>query len=267
MWGGPRRGLKPPGKRSGAHRRSSREILNGQFLTEVTLHPSDRVGQQIRVIQLREWMVDVLCLSAIALGRDHQLASQSRRHFAPVVLTDEMEAEIDTGRAASSGEDVTVVDEQDAGIHQEIGIATSQLVAFRPVRCGPPTVEQAGFCQDEGATAERQQSTPSGVCPSELVEDTFGNCRGSVGRSHDHRVDPFQNLESVGDEDLEAAVRCQRGRVLPTHEEPVPGIAGSHPAIVAEDLTGNPELEHGKSLVEDDGDVVPLAPGRLTTFR
>ncbi len=262
-----RRSLKPPGEGSGAHRCTRGELLNGLGFTQVTLHPCDGVGKEIRVVQLRERLVDVLRLSAIALGWNDQLPSQSRRHFAPIILSNDMEAEIDAGCTTSSGKDVTVIDEQDARIHQEIGIATSQFVALRPVGRGSPTVEQTRFGQDEGAGAEREHSAPSGVSPPELVEHAFGNCRGSVGRSHDHRFDPLQNLESIRDKDLEAAVRRQRGRILPTDEEPVPGFARSHPPIVAEDLTGHPELERRKSFVEDDGDVVRLAPGWPTPFR
>ncbi len=210
---------------------------------------------------MRQWFVDVLRLTAIALGRDDQLTSQLRRHFAPIVLTDDMEAEIDTGRTTSPGEDVTLIDEQDSGIHRKVGIATSQFVALCPVRCSSSSIEQACFGQHEGAAAERKHPTPSAVCPSELLEHTFGNLGGSVGWGHNHRFDSFQNLESIRDEYLEAAVRCQRGRVLSTDEEPVPGIAWGHPPIVAEDLTGHPELEGGKSVVEDDGDVVGLALG------
>jgi hypothetical protein len=62
----------------------------------------------------------------------------------------------------------------------------------------------------------------------------------------------------VGNDDLETTVRCDRARVVPADEQLVPGLPGSNPTIVAEDLTGDPELKGRKTLAQDDGDAVRL---------
>ncbi len=89
-----------------------------------------------------------------------------------------MEAEIDTGRTTGPGEDVTLVDEEDTGIHRQSRIPTSQCIAFCPVGGRSPSVEKTRFGQHEHPGAERQQPAPSGVRPSELLEHSFGNLQG-----------------------------------------------------------------------------------------
>jgi len=122
----------------------------------VALHPGDRLGKQVGVVQAGEWRLDELSLSPVALGWDYQLASQLGRDLAPIVLTDDMEAEIDTGRASRPGEDVALIDEEHAGIDRELRIAPSQFVAFCPVRCRSPSVEQRARQGAELAEKERE---------------------------------------------------------------------------------------------------------------
>ena len=195
-------------------------------------------------------------------GWNHQLTGQVRGHFAPVVLADDMEAEVDAGRTTGSREDVALIDKEHAGVDRDVRIATGQFVTVGPVGGGPSPIEQSRLRQDKGAAAERDHSAPPGVGPAKLVEHAVGNLMRPVGGGDDHCVDPGQGLQTVWNQDLEAAIRCQWARVEAADEESVPGITTSNPPILAEDLAGQPEFERGKALDEDDGDVVPLPPGR-----
>ncbi len=137
----PRGRLKPTGKGSGTHRGAGGKIFNRQWLIKVDLHPGDSLGKAIGFVEVGKRPVDVLGLSSLALRGDDQLASKLSRHFAPIVLTDDMEAQIDAGRTSSSGEDVSLVDEENAGIHRQVRIAACQFVALGPVGGHSPSVE------------------------------------------------------------------------------------------------------------------------------
>ncbi len=175
MWRSSSCRLKPTGEGSGTHRRSGGQIFNRQWLIEVDLHPGHCVGKAIAVVEAGKRPVDVLGLPSVALRRDDQLASKLCRHFAPIVLTDDMEAQIDACRTSSSGEDVSLIDEENAGIHRQIRIAGRQCVALCPVRGNSPSVEQPSFGQHKGSPAKGKHSTSPGVGLSEPLEHAVGN--------------------------------------------------------------------------------------------
>ncbi len=58
-----------------------------------------------------------------------------------MVEADQVQAQVDAGRAARGGQNAAVVDEQDVRIDLDLGEEPRQRVAQRPVRGGPAAVQ------------------------------------------------------------------------------------------------------------------------------
>ena len=137
------RGQEPAGERSGTHRRPDGQILDRHRLVEMLLHPGNRVREQVGAVQHGQRLLDVLGLAAVALRRDDQLAGELGGDLAPVVLADDVQAEVDAGGTARAGEDVALVDEEHPGVDRQERISAGQLVALGPVGRRAPPVEQS----------------------------------------------------------------------------------------------------------------------------
>ena len=71
-----------------------------------------------------------------------------------VVLTNDVEAEVDAGRAAGRRQDVTLVDIEDPRVDGDRRVVSGQVVALRPVGGRPPAVEQTCLGENEGPGAQ-----------------------------------------------------------------------------------------------------------------
>ena len=104
------------GKRTRTHGGPDGKILNRHLLVEMCLQPCNRVREQVGAVKDWQWILDVLGLAAVALWRHDQLTSEPGGDLAPVVLADDMQAEIDGCRAAGRREDVALIDEEHARV-------------------------------------------------------------------------------------------------------------------------------------------------------
>lgn len=113
---GSRCGHEPTGKGSGIHGGPDSQCFDADGFFEMLLHPRNRVREQVRAIERRQWILDVLGLTTVALGRDNELAGQLCRDFTPVITADDMQAEINAGGTPGPGQDVALVDVEHSGI-------------------------------------------------------------------------------------------------------------------------------------------------------
>ena len=250
-------GQELPGERPGAHRRAGGQILDGDRLVQMFLQPADGAGEEAGMVEHRHRRVDVLSLAPLALGRDDELAGELGGDLGAVVLADHVQAQVDAGGAPGRGQDVALVNEQDAGIHRHPGMLACEQAAFCPVRGGAAAVEQPGGGQGERARAQRHDPAAPCVRLPQHIEHRGRVRRGRDGRQHDHRARGADLPGPVGRQDPESAVGGHRPPGEAAYEGAVPGNAANRGPLVAEDVAGHPQLEHGDPVRDHDGDRMP----------
>src|SRR5699024_12395022 len=72
-----------------------------------------------------------------------------------VIAADEVEAEIDRRGGSGRGQQLSFVDEEDVLVDLDRGEASAEFLRRRPVCGGPPSAEQAGAREYEGARRDR----------------------------------------------------------------------------------------------------------------
>ena len=121
---------------------------------------------------------------------------------------------------------------------------------------GAPPVEQSGFGQDKGATAQGEDATTPFVGKAQSLEHVLRDHVRQVGRGHDDRVHRSQRFQAMRHQDLEAGVGSHRLRSVSADEQAVPRVARRYPPVIAEHLADHAQLERGESVVDDNGDIV-----------
>ena len=117
--------------------------------------------------RLRHRCLDELRLSAVAMRRHHEAPRHAVGRRRSPVAADEMQAEVDAGRAARRREQAALVDIEHVRHHADARVGAGQPLAVAPVRGRPLAVQQPGRRQHEHARAERQQPRASLVRPSQ----------------------------------------------------------------------------------------------------
>jgi hypothetical protein len=92
------------------------ELRERQRLREMFQRP--RHAQRDAVLGLvdRNGRLDVLRLTAVAVWRHDEPASDGVRHGGTEVFADEVQAQVEPGRASGAGEDSTAVDVERCGV-------------------------------------------------------------------------------------------------------------------------------------------------------
>ncbi len=124
-------------------RRPRREVRDRQWRLEPFLHPGQNRCQGL-TREIGHGTLEELPLPAVAVRRENQSPADGVGDLGTVVEADDVQPEIERGRAARSGEDVTVVHEQH--------------VRFE-VDGGEPQAEACAHCQ--WAVARRPSRTPA----------------------------------------------------------------------------------------------------------
>jgi hypothetical protein len=82
-----------------------------------------------------------------------------------------VQAEVQAGGSAGGGEELTVVDIQNARVYLDAGMKGSQLSGGDPVGGGPQAVEEAGGGQRERARADGGDARAvGGGCPQGIAD-------------------------------------------------------------------------------------------------
>ena len=73
-------------------------------------------------------LLNELSLTTVAVGRDHKTAGDSVGHCGTEVLANHVEAEIESGGAASGGQDIAFIDVEHVGIDADLRISAGEFV-------------------------------------------------------------------------------------------------------------------------------------------
>src|SRR5699024_4395957 len=118
-----------------------------------------------------------------------------------VIAADEVEAEIDRRGGSGRGQQLSFVDEEDVLVDLDRGEASAEFLRRRPVCGGPPSAEQTGAREYEGARRDRGDPRSALEGRQQRADDRcrrfLDHRRGGPGQ--DDRIRARERLESVVD--------------------------------------------------------------------
>ncbi len=230
----------------GRHVDPGREFVHGVLVFEVADHPPQQLFHGLRTAG-RNGTVDELRLPAVAVGRDHHVAGNARRHVGAEFHPHQVKAGINAGRGACTADDPAVLDVQDIFVHQGRRVAAGQHLRIVPMRRASAPVQQSGPRQCEGAGTDGHHPGATGMGGPQGVQNGFGDVLVVAVRGHDHEVrigGCFQpQLHVHGQAGFEPDI----ARLRRADAEIEGRYAGSpRRPVNAEHLERGPELEDGK---------------------
>ena len=224
------------------HGRPSGEILNPERARKVPASPvhdlrdraSGSVGQR---------RADELGLPAGAMRCHHQ-TSRDRVGDPPAEIAgDEIQAGVDPRRASRGGQDVSVVDIKDVGVHGDLRVSRRELHRVTPMRRRPPPVEEPRRGQDEDTGTDRDEPGAAAMRLPQGGKERFGGRLSPIPPAGDHdRPRPGKLGEARLRDDRNPARRAQRPAIRADDGEAIPGeceLGTGEPEILRQD----PELE------------------------
>jgi len=109
-------------------------------------------------------------LAPVAVAGEDQPAAHRVGDLGAVIMVNQVQAEVQGGRAAGRRQHRPVLDEQHVGLEPDPGIAAGELRPA-PARGRPAPVEDPGVGQRERAGAEADQACPAGGGPGDGGQD------------------------------------------------------------------------------------------------
>ena len=176
-------GELPRGQAGLAGQRLHRQV-RGRVVGDPPLH----VAQRLPVGQLPGELGAELGLVARAAQEHHQVPGDVERRVPAEVVFHQGQREVDPGGDAGRGGDVPVPDEDRVRIDADLRVLRGQRTAVGPVGRHPPSVEQPGLGEQEGARAHRDQALRlAAVRPQPPDQFGVGPPR-SLSPGHDQQV-------------------------------------------------------------------------------
>ena len=130
---------------------------DAQRLVQPLERPGAGRGQRsARVVGQR--LLDVLRLSALAVGRDDDPARDRGGQRGAVVAAQDVQAEIEARGDARARQDLALVDVEHAGLDAHGAVAGGEVGRVAPVGGRAAAVEDAGGGEREGAGADRDHA-------------------------------------------------------------------------------------------------------------
>lgn len=152
--GGAGRGLQAAEEGPRAHPGLPGQVLDGERAFEVGGGPLQDRGQAV-VVRDRYREVHELGLPAGPVRRNHHPPGESVGHPRAEVPADDVQTEVQSGGHPRAGQHIAVVHVEHAVVDGDAWVPLGQVGGVRPVRGGPPSVEDAGGRERERAGAER----------------------------------------------------------------------------------------------------------------
>jgi hypothetical protein len=147
--------------------RASRKVRHGDLAVQIGQSPLHAGGDPL-VVPLRGHRgLDELGLPAGTVWLHHQPPGHAVRDRRAEVLAYQVQAEIESGRAARAGEHVVTVHIEHVRVHGHRGVASREQVCVAPVRGSLPAVEQPCRGERERAGADRHDARAPTVCPTQ----------------------------------------------------------------------------------------------------
>jgi len=155
-----------------AHMHAFCKRLDGEIGIEVIEYPSLQHRDRAIAIELRREMGAELRLASGAFEEKHQQARDRKRDVAPQIVLHQSEGEVHTRGYARRGVKPVVSQKNRIGLDPDRRVASRQFIAIGPVRHCAPTVQQAGFRQQENTGADPATRRTSPV--ARLSQSTQG---------------------------------------------------------------------------------------------
>ncbi len=238
-----------PREVAGAHPGLVREVLHRQRVLKAFQRPGHEVGEEIVPAMCHRGRNE-LSLSARAMRGHHQAACQRVGHRGTMVGPHEMQTEVQAGRLAGRGQDVTLVGVEHVRVDAYRWIPIMQQRRVRPMRGRAPAVEQTSLSEHESACAQRGHPGAAPMSRTDGIDQRLRWRLSSVATRRDnHCVGTSQCLQAMPDAGPEPAADLRV--VLTTDDEVVPG-AGQAP-VDAEDLARRREFEQRCAVSDSQG--------------
>ncbi len=230
---------------------------------QVVQRPLHRAGDAVVLLLDRpDGGLDELGLAAVPVRRHNEAAGHAVGDLGAVVAPDQVQAEVDPGRAAGAGQHRSVVHVEHVRVDPDGRVALPQQFGVPPVGGGLLAVEQAGGGQGEGPGADRDDPGAALVRGAQRLDQGGGDhpAEGVRHAGDHHGVGGGEVVEAVFGGEGEAADRAERcAGAVGAHPQPVPG-GGQQSAQLgpgqAEHLDHDAELERGHAVEGVDGDLV-----------
>ena len=262
---------EPPGEGALRHPGPVRQLADRDRLAEVTLHPADDLTERVAGGH-GDRPVHVLGLPAVAMRRDDHPPGDPVRHPAALLLADQVQARVDAGRRARTGDHRVLVHVQHIRVDDRRRMLPREVGGVPPVGGAVPPVQQPGRAEHERAVAHAEHPGTAVHGGPQRVDQRRRELAGGVrlqvavadGR-HGHQVSLLQPVQAVGRGHGEACRRGERGgfpgprhRFARDHGEVVGGQPVVGP-VNAEHLAEHAQLERGKAVQDHYGYVLQHA--------
>ena len=128
-------------------------------------------------------------LPAFSVRRDDEPPRESVRDPGPVVIPDDVQAQVQSGCCSGGGKDLAVVGVEDVGLDPDGWPSPGELAGVHPVSCDGAAVKQPGGGEDEGAGADGGNPRTTGIGGAQGLQGRFRHIvlLGGAARN-DHRV-------------------------------------------------------------------------------
>jgi len=143
-------------------------------------------------------MFDVLCLAPVTPRRYYHAPRGAPCEVGAGVLTNQMQAQVNTRCHSCRRQNGSFVHEQNAGVDVDVRMPSRQFARELPVRGGSSAVQQSGGRQCEGPYAHRcrPRTVVDGVS-QRRNHPRFGLFQESVSSWHHHKVGFHEGVQPV----------------------------------------------------------------------
>ena len=253
---GAKGGVEAAGEGARTHQGAGGHVFDGEFFMEMGGHPGERGAEGFGWSGADQGCFDILGLVARALGGDDHAPGNGGSDVGAVVLANDMEREIDGGGGSGRGEDLAVVDVEDARVDLDLGIAGGEFSSPAPMGGDAATIKQTSFGEDERAGAEGEDARAALIGEAQGIEHGRGNGHDAGARARDDDGVGFGGLRERARGGEQKAEKARDGAWLGgAEEEAIPGDA-EFGAFDAKDFGGDAEFKGVDVIVDDGGDGV-----------
>ena len=192
---------------------------------------------------------DLLRLTAVAMGRDHQAAGDDVGGFAAEILAHQMQTKVDPRRAAGGSHQQSIAHVEHILHHLDLRETRLQRRGVAPVGRCLAAIEQPGGGENEHPGTDGNNPASAGVGGNEGGAQRLGDRGVDTAPAGDHnRIRLGEKFRAAVSHQADAAGSAQRPFIDGGDGELVPFVAHFR-ARQAEDLHGYAKLKGAQAIV------------------
>src|SRR6266849_1174780 len=223
---GTERGAEAAGEGARTHDGAGGHLFDGEVFVQMGGHPDKRCAEWVFFVCDDQRRFDILRLAARALrGHDHA-SGDGGGDVGSVVLANDVEREVDGGGCSGGGEYLPVVDEEDAGIDLDPGVARCQFGGPAPMGGDAPTIKESGLGKQERASAEGEDARSALIGEAQGIEQGWGNRYNAGAWAWDNDDVCLGSVrEQIGCSEQETRKGANGARLGGAEQKAIPGDA------------------------------------------